>query len=74
MAKASELRALSDVDLVSELANAKDELFKLRFRLATGQLDNNARITTVKRDVARINTELRVREIAAFEAAQGGTK
>jgi large subunit ribosomal protein L29 len=74
MATAKELRELSDADLGAELASAKDELFKLRFRLATGQLENTGRIQTVKRDVARANTELRVREIAAYEAGKGASK
>lgn len=58
---------LDDGALVEQLAEAKDELFKLRFQLATGQLTNHARIRQVKRDIARIKTELRAREIAAAE-------
>ncbi|HWA41193.1 MAG TPA: 50S ribosomal protein L29 [Gemmatimonadales bacterium] len=64
------VRDLGDSELVQRLAEAKDELFKLRFQLATGQLDNSARLKHVRRHVARINTELRAREIAAAEALQ----
>ena len=63
---------LGDAELVDKLAEEKDRLFKLRFQLATGQLDNSARIQETKKDIARINTELRVREIEAAEAAVGG--
>jgi large subunit ribosomal protein L29 len=66
MAKTS-YHDLDDGALVDQLAEAKDELFKLRFQLATGQLTNHARIRQVKRDIARIKTELRAREIAAAE-------
>jgi large subunit ribosomal protein L29 len=50
------------------LAEAKDEHFNLRFQLVTGQLDNTARINEVRREVARIHTLMREREIAAAEA------
>jgi large subunit ribosomal protein L29 len=70
MPKAAELRELSDTDLVQALADAKDDLFKMRFSLATGQQENSARIRTVKRDIARIETELRAREIRAAEALE----
>ena len=53
------------------VAEEKDRLFKLRFQLATGQLENSARIGQTKKDIARLNTELRAREIAAAEAAIG---
>ncbi len=68
MAKQTALAELGVDELIEKLAAAKDELFKLRFQDATGQLDNNARIGQVRKDVARINTELRAREIAAAEA------
>ncbi len=68
MAKNTPLGDLSDVELVERLAQVKDELFKLRFQNATGQLDNSGRISQTRRDIARINTELRSREIAAAEA------
>jgi large subunit ribosomal protein L29 len=59
-------------ELISKLAEEKDRLFKLRFQIATGQLDNSARIKQTKKDVARILTELRAREISAAEALAGG--
>ena len=58
-----ELRGLDDDRLVDELRKAKEELFNLRFQSATGQLDNNARLRTVKRDIARIYTVMREREL-----------
>ena len=67
MAKRESFRELDDGGLVKALADRKEELFNLRFQNATGQLDNVARIGQVRRDVARINTELRAREIAAAE-------
>jgi large subunit ribosomal protein L29 len=69
MAKAAELRELDDDELETRLAEAKQELFNMRFELATGQRDNTARIGDVRRDIARIKTLLREREIAAAEAA-----
>jgi large subunit ribosomal protein L29 len=61
-------RDLDDGSLVDQVAESKDQLFKLRFQLATGQLSNYARIREVRRDIARLETELRAREIAAAEA------
>ena len=69
MAKTS-FHDLDDGALVDQVAEAKDELFKLRFQLATGQLSNYARIGEVRRDIARLETELRAREIAAAEALE----
>jgi len=69
MAAAAELRELADDQLLDQLGESKQELFNLRFQFATGQLENSARMSQVKRDVARINTVLREREIAASEAA-----
>ena len=63
--KAAELRELSTADLHVKLEEARSELFNLRFQMATSQLDNTARVKTVKKDIARILTELRAREIAA---------
>ena len=60
-------RDLDDAALVQELADTKDALFKKRFENATGQLDNVSVLKTLRNDVARINTELRAREIAAHE-------
>jgi large subunit ribosomal protein L29 len=68
--KQSAFRELDDASLVRALTETKEELFNLRFQHVTGQLDNNARLTQVRRDVARINTELRAREIAAAEALE----
>jgi len=65
-----ELRTLNDIELAHRLAEAKEELFNLRFQLATGQLDNSSRVPQVKREIARASTLLREREIAA---AEGGT-
>jgi large subunit ribosomal protein L29 len=68
MAKRSVLADLSDRDLLERLGEHKQELFNLRFQNVTGQLDNYSRLRQVKRDIARVNTELRAREIAAAEA------
>jgi large subunit ribosomal protein L29 len=69
MAKTKEsLRDASDSELLDQLADAKEELFNLRFQHVTGQLDNSARLGAVRKQVARVNTELREREIAAAEA------
>lgn len=69
--QATELRELNDAELVQKLAEAKEEHFNLRFQSATGQLDNTGRLSEVRRDIARVNTLLREREIAAAEAAEG---
>ena len=61
--KAAELRELPEDELVARMDSAKEELFNLRFQLATGQLDNPARMREVRHDVARIATVLREREI-----------
>ncbi len=61
---------ISDGELLSMLTDAKQELFNLRFQLATGQLENTARIRLVKKEVARAETEIRSREIAAAEALE----
>ncbi len=68
MAKPAELREMDEDELNTRLAEAKQELFNLRFQHVTGQLDNYARLGQVRRDVARIATVLREREIAAAEA------
>jgi large subunit ribosomal protein L29 len=70
MSAASELRELNDAELVQKLAEAKEEQFNLRFQYATGQLDNTARLSQVRRDVARLHTLLREREIEAAEAEE----
>ena len=66
--KAAELRELSDQELVARLREAKAELFNLRFQNATGQLDNNRRLQTVRRDIARIYTIMRERELGLSAA------
>ena len=58
-----ELRGLDDDRLVDELRKAKEELFNLRFQSATGQLDNHGRLRAVRKDIARIYTEMREREL-----------
>lgn len=68
MARAKALTDLGDPDLIERLSEAKEELFNLRFQFATGQLDNPARLKQVRRDIARVLTELRAREIAAADA------
>jgi len=64
---AKELRELNDTELEHRLGESKEELFNLRFQNATGQLDNVARLPQVRREIARIETLLREREIAAAE-------
>jgi large subunit ribosomal protein L29 len=61
--KASELRELSEEDLVTKLREAKEELFNLRFQSATGQLENNSRLKVVRKEIARIYTLMREREL-----------
>ena len=68
--QAAQVRELADAELETRLVEAKQELFNLRFQNVTGQLDNSARIGQVRRDVARIETILRQREIAAAEATE----
>jgi large subunit ribosomal protein L29 len=60
---AHELDALSNTDLEQKLREAKEELFNLRFQAATGQLESHGRLRTVKRDIARIYTVVREREL-----------
>jgi large subunit ribosomal protein L29 len=66
----SELRDLDLGSLVEQLRNAKQEALNLRFRSATGQLDNHSELRNVRRRIARINTLIRQREIAAAEAGE----
>jgi large subunit ribosomal protein L29 len=68
VAERTNLADLDDGALLDQVRDAKDQLFKLRFQLATGQLTNYTRIGQVRKDVARLETELRAREIAAAEA------
>lgn len=62
----AELRELSYQELTEKLAEAKEELFNLRFQSATNQLDNTARIPAVKKEIARIMTTMRAQEIQAW--------
>ena len=66
--KAAEIRNLSGEDLQAKLKEARAELFNLRFQMATGQLDNTARIKQVKKDIARNQTEMSDRDLNAFQA------
>lgn len=68
MATREPLGEFDDSALLAKLADAKKELFNLRFQHATGQLENSSRLGVARREVARIHTELRAREIAAAEA------
>ena len=65
------LRALGDTELLDRLGEARAELFNLRFQNATGRLENSARLRDLRKEVARIHTLLREREIEAAEAAEG---
>jgi large subunit ribosomal protein L29 len=78
MVRVRELRDLGDQDLLERLESSKEELFNLRFQLATGQLDNPMRIKQVRHDIAQILTVLRERELEqereeAWGAAGGST-
>ncbi|HAM16381.1 MAG TPA: 50S ribosomal protein L29 [Eggerthellaceae bacterium] len=64
--KPAEIRELSAEDLQGKLKEARAELFNLRFQMATSQLDNTARVRQVKKDIARIQTEMRARELRAL--------
>ncbi len=61
--KAAEIRELTDAELANKLKEARTELFNLRFQMATSQLDNTARVKVVKKDIARVQTEIRSREL-----------
>ncbi len=67
--RAQDLRGLADDELESRLREAKEELFNLRFQVATGQLDNNRRLQVVRRDIARIYTVMRERELGIVRTA-----
>ena len=68
-----QLRGMDDDRLVDELKKAKEELFNLRFQSATGQLENHGRLRAVRKDIARIYTEMRERELGIGAApAKGG--
>ena len=70
MTKAHELRELTDDVLADRLSQAKQELWKRRLDLATGQLDNTSEIASYRREIARLHTLIREREIAAHEAQE----
>jgi large subunit ribosomal protein L29 len=70
MAKKNKLAEMDMSELVEELRETKHEALNLRFRNATGQLENTAEIGKVRRQIARINTLIREREIAAAEAGE----
>lgn len=70
----SELDAMDNERLLDELKKAKDELFNLRFQSATGQLENHGRLKAVKRDIARIYTILRERELGIRTAPTAATE
>ena len=73
MTSAAELRELPDDELAQKLAEEREELFNLRFQIVTGQLDNPRRIKEVKREIARVLTVMREREMAASAEASGQT-
>jgi large subunit ribosomal protein L29 len=70
--RADEVRSLTDEELLTSLRESKEELFNLRFQVATGQLDNNRRLRTVRHDIARIYTIQRERELGLSVAPTEG--
>ena len=68
--KAFDLRDLTAQELEDRLAEAKAELFNLRFQLATNQLDNTARLRELRRDIARLATVIREQELEAWATQQ----
>ncbi|MCB4208287.1 50S ribosomal protein L29 [Arthrobacter sp. UM1] len=69
-----ELVSFDNERLTQELKKAKEELFNLRFQAASGQLENNSRLRAVRRDIARIYTVLRERELKIVEDVKGDDK
>ena len=69
---AAELRELTDDQLIERADSAKEELFNLRFQLATGQLDNSSAIKKIRHEIARIATVMRQRDIEAKRSASTG--
>jgi large subunit ribosomal protein L29 len=67
MAEGAELREMDEQELLDNLAAAQQEMFNLRFQHVTGQLDNYSRLRAVRKDIARLHTILREREIAEAE-------
>jgi large subunit ribosomal protein L29 len=70
---ATELRNLEETELVDKLKEAKEELFNLRFQAATGQLESHGRLKTVRREIARIYTGMRERELGITTAPTAET-
>lgn len=68
--KPQEIRELTDEELANKLKDAREELFNLRFQMATSQLDNTSRLRQVKKDIARIQTEIRSRELRLEHGAR----
>ena len=66
-----ELRELTDEELTERLRESKEELFNLRFQMATGQLNNNRRLRTVRQEIARVYTVLRERELGLASGPEG---
>ena len=69
--KGTELRELGAEELLARLRESKEELFNLRFQMATGQMDNNRRLRTVRHDIARIYTVMRERELGLSVGPDG---
>ena len=69
---ANELRNSDTEDLVTKLREAKEELFNLRFQAATGQLESHGRLRAVKKDIARIYTVMRERELGITDEPESG--
>ena len=69
----AEIREMTTEELLESLDEAREEKFNLRFQLATNQLDNTARVKAVKNDIARIHTEMRVREMNPDEETAAAT-
>ena len=65
--KAHEIHAMSTGEIISRLHSAHEEFFNLRFQFTVGQLENSNRLTEVKRDIARLKTVLRQRELASIK-------
>lgn len=68
--KAKEIRELTNEEIANNIKELKEELFNLRFQLATGQLENTARIKEVRKTIARLKTTVREREIEEAKANQ----
>ncbi|MCX5043987.1 50S ribosomal protein L29 [Aldersonia sp. NBC_00410] len=68
---AAELRELSDEELVAKVRESKEELFNLRFQMATGQLDNNRRLRVVRHEISRVYTIMRERELGLATGPEG---